>query len=147
MTTKTKIAFGCYLLAAAMAIATGLIYLFSPQFMPYHADAIGVNWEDLEPRFQMLFLALLKGGGAGALGSGIALGIMLFVPFRRGHAWSRWAIPVVGLTGYLPVLYVALTIELNTPASPPWPLIAVSITLLIAGFLLSSSLGKTTGAK
>lgn len=143
MTTKTKIAFGCYLAATAMAMVTGLVYLFSPQFMPYHAEAIGVNWEDLTPRFQMLFLAFLKGGGAGGLGSGLALGIMLFIPFKRGEAWSRWAILAVGLTGYLPVLYTALMVKLNTPASPPWPLIVVAIALLTAGFFLSSDMGTT----
>ena len=37
----------------------GGIYLFTDEFMSYHADAIQTGWGDLESNYQGLFLGLL----------------------------------------------------------------------------------------
>ncbi|MFH1076067.1 MAG: hypothetical protein V1753_04390 [Pseudomonadota bacterium] len=105
--------------------------------MPYHLEAIGVAWPNLAPQFKILFLAFLKGGGAGALASGIAIGIMTIIPFRKDELWAQWTIPLVGLTLDIPVLYSAITVAKGTTASPPMEVIAVAILLFIAGFLCS----------
>ncbi len=124
----------------------GFVYLLSPQFMSYHAEAIGVGWHGLEPSFQVLFLALLKVSGAGFVGVGVALGVLLFLPFRRRERWAHWAIPAVGLAFWVPTLYATVTVTLKTPASAPWQGNLASVMSLIVGFILSlrarSSLGE-----
>jgi hypothetical protein len=50
----------------------------------------------------------------------LALIIMLLVPFRRGERWSRWAVPAVGVVFPALTAYAAFTIDVRTPASPPW---------------------------
>ena len=44
MNLRMRLAFGCYLIALLILGAFGLLYLVSPQFMPYHAVAIGTKW-------------------------------------------------------------------------------------------------------
>lgn len=105
--------------------------------MSYHAEAIGAGWYDLEPSFPVLILALLKVSGAGFLGVGMALDALLFLPYRRRERWARWAIPAVGLAFWIPILYVTVTVTLNTAASAPWQASLVSVVSLIAGFILS----------
>lgn len=142
MSIKTKIAFCCYLIIAISALVMGLVYTFSPEIRPYHQRVIGMRWEDLDPNLKMLLLALLRGAGVGGLITGLSIGILLFIPFRRGETWSRWAITALGLVSLTPALYYTLSLKFSTGASTPWIPALFLIVFLILGFLLSNNLGK-----
>jgi hypothetical protein len=116
---------------------TGLIYLFRSQFMPYHAIAVGKTWSQIDPAFQTLLLAFIRGSGGAMIATASAIGILLFIPFRQGMLWVRWAIPAVGLVATIPALYVTLSVARNTPAKPPWKGVLLIMVLLVAGFILS----------
>jgi len=60
MKGRHKIGFAIYLLAAIMTTAWGLVYLFSSEMMPYHKQAIGKNWADLDRGVQVIILALME---------------------------------------------------------------------------------------
>ena len=49
--------------------------------MPYHADALGVSWEELPTNYQGFVLGSVQAMGAGSIGVALALLIMLLVPF------------------------------------------------------------------
>jgi uncharacterized membrane protein len=115
----------------------GLIYLFRSQFMPYHAIAVGKTWAEVTPAFQILLLALMKTIGGAWIAMAVAIGIVLFIPFRQGMHWARWAIPVVGFVALLPTVYATLSLVPITPTTPPWKGILLIMALLIAGFILS----------
>ncbi len=138
MDFRMKVGFGCYLLSLILCGVFGLLYLFSPQFMPYHAVAIGATWKDLAPPYRILILAFMKGVGAGFLGSSIAGLFVLFIPFRSGFSWANWALLIGGLVVGIPSLYAALTVRWSTPASPPWVVSLIGILLVVAGFALST---------
>ena len=105
--------------------------------MHYHAQAAGKTWTELDPGLRWLILAYLKFIGGGWLAVSLAIGIMLFIPFRRGEAWARLAIPIVGLVSYGTALYGTLLVTFNTSASPPWLISALGVLLMILGFLFS----------
>ncbi len=137
MSGKLKIAFFCYLLATFLLLLFSIIYLFRSEFMPYHAIAVGQNWSEIDSAFQILILALMKVTGGGWLASAVAIGILLFKPFREGKRWSYWAIPTIGLIASLSSLYVTIYVAQNTPASPPWMAAAFGALLFLIGFFLS----------
>jgi hypothetical protein len=137
MKARGTIAFLCFLVAGILLAAFGLVYLFTPKFMPYHAAAIGTSWEKLTPAYQALFLALLKAVGGGFLASATACFILLFIPYRAKAAWARWALLVVGLIVGIPAIYATLILRWGTPASPPWYAATLGTLLVILGFLLS----------
>jgi hypothetical protein len=120
MNNRMKIAFVCHFLAALIVIVFGNIYLFRAEFMPYHSAAIELKWTELSPSFQVLLLALMKAVGASCFAVGIYTLILLFIPFRRGEVWPRWAIPIGGLVVCAGVLYATLIVAFNTPSKPPW---------------------------
>jgi len=60
MSARMKIAFGCYAAAYLLCAAFAVIYLLRPQFMPYHAVALGVRWEELGRPFQIVILGLMR---------------------------------------------------------------------------------------
>ena len=42
--------------SGAGVLIFGFIYLLKPSFMPYHAEAVMMPWEEVSPEFQRLFL-------------------------------------------------------------------------------------------
>ena len=138
MTTKLKLAFGCNLVAITIVTLLALIYLFTPQLLPYQQAAIGTDWSDLSSGQQTQFLSLMKVSGGGYLATAASLSVLLWIPFRRREAWARWAIPAIGIPALLIVNYAGLTIIRNTPGRPPLIAGLVGVILLIAGFALSA---------
>jgi len=137
MSWNLKITFSCYLLGFLLLFALALTYLFRSEFMPYHAVAVGQSWAEVDPSFQILITALMKVTGGGWLATAFAVGILLFIPFRKGMRWAYWAIPVIGLSTSLTSLYATIYVARNTPASPPWIAAALGTILLVIGFLFS----------
>jgi hypothetical protein len=137
MRLADRLAFLCYGLVALLAVAFGLVYLTRSEFMPYHGDAVGMPWAELDPRLQTLLLALLRLAGGGFLAAGIALGILLLIPFRRGDPWVRWALPLVGLASALPTLLAVLLVQNRTPARPPIVFALLAVALIVIGAALS----------
>jgi hypothetical protein len=146
MSTRMKIAFGCHLLATLIVAAFGVTYLFRSEFMPYHSVAVGMHWTEVGPSFQVLILALMKAVGGTCLAVVVLELILLFVPFRQGIVWVRWAIPAGGLVLSAGALYAMLYVGLNTPATPPWIAPVGGALLMVVGLLISIGQPKAIGA-
>lgn len=142
MNTKLNLAFACYVVAILIIGAISIIYLFTPQLLPYQEAAIGAKWSDLNSGLQTQFLSLMKVSGGGYLVTAIALSILLWIPFRRGENWARFAIPALGIPAVLIVNYAGLTIILNTPGRPPVIAGPIAIAFFLLGFILSGDLQK-----
>jgi len=137
MSKRMKIAFCCHLFAILGLAIVGIIYIFRTEFMPYHAVAVGRNWAEVDSAFQILLLALIRAFGGASFSTALAMGIILFIPFKQGILWARWAIPIIGYATELPSLFVTLTVTLNTPATPPWKFVLLAMVLLLVGLILS----------
>ena len=94
MSKRMKVAFCCHLLVV-LYLTLGLIYLFRSEFMPYHAVAVGRSWSEVDSEIQILLLALIRALGGATFTAALSMGILLFIPFRQGIRWARWAIPVL----------------------------------------------------
>jgi len=130
MQTLSLAAFG---LAALLALAFGVRYVFTREFMPYHATVLGKPWAALEPRLQAIILGMLKVAGGGLLGYGVAL-LWLLLPLQRGEAWAAWAALTVSLIVVAPILYTVVWLRrieptAKTPLIPP----LVVLVLVVAG--------------
>jgi len=64
-------------MAAIPLLALGLINLGRSEFMPYHADAVGRPWAQVEPASQILIIALMRSFGGTALALGIAVVVIV----------------------------------------------------------------------
>jgi formate hydrogenlyase subunit 3/multisubunit Na+/H+ antiporter MnhD subunit len=137
MSSRMKAAFTCYLLGVLIAAGFGVVYLFRSEFMPYHAVAVGQSWEALQPAVRILVLALMRAVAAGCIAVAFLELVLLFVPFRQGAAWARWAIPAGGLVMCAGALYAMILVKLNTPAQPPLFGPVLGAVLLVTGFMLA----------
>lgn len=145
MNTRMKIAFGCHFLAVLILAAFGITYLFRSEFMPYHSAAVGIAWTEVGFSFQVLILALMKALGGTCIAVVVLELILLFVPFRQGVVWVRWAIPIGGLVVSAGALYAMIYVGLNTKATPPWIAPVVGALLMVTGLLLSLRQPKAIG--
>lgn len=133
-----------YSIVVLITAGAGLKFLTASQFFPYHAQAAGLEWSDLNPDLQMLILAGFKITGAGFLTVALNLSLMILFSFtKHAQSWSGVAIPLVGLVFWSVVLSTTLTIFSATGAAAPWgPSLFCVIALLVGLFISQSALKK-----
>lgn len=137
MSTRKKIAFAIYLLGVLALVGSGVAYLLCQTLMPYHKEAIGMEWTDIPVASQLLLQAMIKAAGGGFLVTGIAVLIILVIPFRNGERWSIWAIPLLVALWAVPAAYGGFQAAKGTNASIPWWMLGVVLALAVVGSLLS----------
>ena len=137
MTVREKAACLCYSIPALVLLGFGVRYLTASEYMPYHAQGMGKDWEELTPQVQGVMLGALRGAGGGFLFTGVTLLLLLAVPFSRGERWAFRAVPALIILSALLGLYTTLTLTLLTPAVAPWPLAIVMAALAVLGVLLA----------
>ncbi|RLU01787.1 MAG: hypothetical protein D9N14_01220 [Ketobacter sp.] len=134
---KIKIALFCYGFNALGLFIFGLIYTLSPEFLPFHSEAIGKSWNELAPSYQVLYLGMMRTEGAGFMSSGIAIAILLAIPFRKREVWCYWAMAIIGIVEHVPSMIGAMNTSQLTPASSPWQLNLLGVVLLVVGLVMS----------
>jgi hypothetical protein len=135
MPIRRKVAATFYLINSLVSVGLGSLYLFRGSFMPYHADALGRRWAEVDPALQTLLKALMEVAGAGWIGIGVATLILVAVPMRRGEPWGRLLIPVLFFIFYVPTLLATLAVLNGTPATPPWYGNAIACLATLGGML------------
>lgn len=133
----TWTAFACYLLGAVGAAIFGLMYMARQEFMPYHGQAIGKTWAELDDRLKTLLLALIRSIGVLSTALGISTIAILFFAFISRELWSYYTIPLVELIGWGAFLGIPLVIKKKTGAKTPYMVGFVGIVLVVIGFVLS----------
>lgn len=103
--------------------------------MPYHLKALGTSWEAMDARYQILFKALLNGGGYYGLSVGLFMLVLLGVPFQNGEVWAGYAIGLIGLVGTLPLGLIVYSVKKHTAGNPPLGVMIGVNVFLIAGFI------------
>jgi hypothetical protein len=138
MSMAYRASFACYLLTGLVLAGFGIRYFVAGQLMPYHAGALGQPLTAMAPNQQITFLTLYRAVGTGMLSTAIAFGFLLFIPFRRGEAWSRWAMTASGLCFAGLSTYFTLAFKSATGIDAPWPAAIGSAVLVIVAHILGS---------
>ena len=116
-------------------VVQGIRYLGGTELMPYHMEVIQVSWGELAADHQRLFLGLLKGFGAGALSTGVAVVLLALFPLRLRHPWAYLVTPLVSVTYIGAIAYVTKFALL--PGAVP-----VTVCKLFLGLVLFASVAS-----
>lgn len=123
-----KIATTMIFLAGGFSVLVGFMGLIASEFTPYHAQAVGKTWSQIEAGIQSIILAMMTIEGSGFMATGLAI-LFLIIPIRRGELWAYWATLIVASANWIPTLYVAIALrnhfpEAETPIIPTAAFIA-----------------------
>lgn len=141
-----KLSVALLALGAVLCLAAGLRYLLRTEFMPYHAEVVGAQWAQLDPRVQAIVLGMLKIIGGSFLSFGAVL-IWMLAPAMRGERWVGPAVLTSGLLLWVPTQYVTVYLKSVAPAaSTPVLPTALVLGVLIAGSVLNF-LGRARGSE
>ena len=133
----TWAAFACYLVSAIGASIGGLVGMSSREFLPYHAQALGKTWAELDGKLKTLLLAFMSSVGLATVAVGLSVIAMLIFAFISRELWSYYTIPVISLVLAVHTLIVMLDLKKKTGAKTPYIPAAVGIVLIVIGFVLS----------
>jgi hypothetical protein len=122
----------------------GLVCLFmayatmrAKKFLPFHEEAAGKKWEELESGMQETILALLQLSGLGFLIIGLLLTVISTVGYFHTNRLVLIVIPI------LAILYCAWLSMLNyrlykrTKANTPWQSSLIALAVIIVAFGIS----------
>ncbi|WP_130106856.1 hypothetical protein [Iodobacter fluviatilis] len=138
MSSIIYFSFVCHFVCVAVVFCFGLTYLLKRQFMPYHSEALGMNWNDLSHDLKILILALMRAIAGGALAVAIINTVLLLIPFSRGMTWSYHLIPVGSLILSGGALYAMFLVAKFTPAHPHYIVVVCSSVLTLLGWLCTT---------
>jgi hypothetical protein len=127
----------CYGLVAAFAVIFGAVYLPRGRIMPYHEQALGRRFDELDAGLQTLLVAMLRVVGGELVACGLGLALMIGLSFRNGESWTTWAMPLLALGIVLPNLYATTFVRRKTGARTPVELTVVGVVMVVAGAVLS----------
>ena len=134
---RNRLAFVCIATPAVVELGLGVVYFSASEVMPYHKEALGVGWSQLEPGVRALLLTLVNGYGSAHLAVGIALTALLLGPLRQGQVWARWTILAIGFPVLGATAYLSARLAVTTGASVPWQGAVVLLMLFVAGVALA----------
>ena len=133
-----KVAFALFAVTGISHIVFGIVYVTADQFMPYHAQALSVEWSRLDANYRTLFLALIKLAGAGGLVAGIVNLSLVVYLLKRTSSKLLWLLPLSALVFQLTTNYVVYSVYTNTPGEPPLVIVSVGTGILtIATIILA----------
>ncbi len=127
----------CYGLLAAGAAMTGgqLMKLSKYATSPYFE--LGTNWQTLAPSVQEMIGCIVGTRGLGLFIIGLLMAATLLGPFREGRPWSRWALPLLSLTGMILLTEVISGLELMPGNTAPLAPLVPAACIALAGCLFS----------
>lgn len=134
---RGRVALAAYAVPTVGLFLQGVLYLATPRFMPYHAEALGVPWEELSAAHQQFLLGVIRAMGAGSITVTCALAVLILAPWRRRERWAMWTVPAVGVLFTALTAHAAYTIDAGTPAATPWRETLALTALYAAGGVLT----------
>jgi len=137
MKTQLLISSICFFLVVLIGLIFASLYLFRKRFMPYHAEAVGKPWIELDQNIRVLIIALMRVVGGGWLVASLVIGLIFYFSFLNGESWAAWAILLAGLSVTIPTLIATLIVRTRTYGKPPVFAAILAILLLLTGFITS----------
>ena len=132
-----RLSIALFALVGLSLFLLGCVYLSLSQFMPYHAEALQLEWDSLDANLQGLILGFLKGLGSGAFVVGIAVLWMAGKSFRETPRPFFVLMPFVAISYSSLLCFATFTVYTNTPGNPP---LLLNFLLVVASVLASVGL-------
>jgi len=126
-----------YFLVGMVCLVMALKSLLSKKFLPFHEQATGKPWEDMEVRLKFVILSLLRLVGLGFLIISILLMVFPVVNYFLSETFLKYSIPGLALIYCIGVFAVNYLLHKDTKADTPWKGSIYAMIVLMAGIIIS----------
>ncbi|MCP1420997.1 hypothetical protein J3D47_005240 [Pseudomonas laurylsulfativorans] len=124
-----------YASAFLIIIIFSIAYLSRSDFMPYHSIAVARPWSEVEPRMQVLLLALIKVTGWAWLAVATAGFLLLYLLlWKNGGLEQLIVFQLYCLIAVTPPIAVAFYVRQKTQAPTPVRSGTLVVILTLLGF-------------
>ena len=137
MPLALRLSSALYFAVSLAAAGMGALYALWPRFMPYHAQAAGMTWDEIPPGLKSLHLAFQHGAGALAVAYAVLLACVNAFALRRGARWSCLALIASGALAGGPLLAIVVSLSRSTGAETPVVPLALGIAVFVTAAALS----------
>lgn len=134
---KQKIGFISYYLTVTLIILFGGLYMFKPSFMPYHAEIVHLNWNQIPDTEHILIRALMIAVGGVTISVGIILGLFIFKFQKTGLQWVNNLVMISGITASILIAIAPIYVVIKSDSVPPLYFPVIIIALLVVGNILT----------
>ena len=132
-----KLALVLFAIGGISHIIFGIVYVTASEFMPYHAQALNIDWNELGENYKTLFLTLIRLAGVGGLVAGLVNLTLISYLYHRVESRLIWLLIASGLIFQSMLNYAVYCMYVNTPGDPPLLMVSIgSLTFIIATILL-----------
>lgn len=111
--------------------------MFKPSFMPYHAEIVHLNWDQIADTEQVLIRALMIAVGGVTISVGIILGLFIFKFQKTGLQWVNNYVMISGIIASILISIAPIYVVLTSESVPPLYFPVVIIALLVVGNILT----------
>jgi hypothetical protein len=135
---KEKIGFITYYLTVILIVLFGGLYMFKPSFMPYHAEIVHLNWNQIPETEHILIRALMIAVGGVTISVGIILGLFIYKFQKTGIQWVNNFVMISGIIASILIAIAPIYVVVKSDSVPPLYFPVIIIALLITGNILTS---------
>jgi hypothetical protein len=128
------------MITSVFFIIGSIVYTACPTIMPYHHEALGVEWGALSNNLKVLLISSVKATAAGFFTTGIAC--LFLIKFTWRQRWSNYCLLILNVFWLLPLIIIGIYIANATGAHTPWPIAATLLLIALTGFFFSVSESK-----
>ena len=136
MSITTYVAIGAYCVSALGFLAFAAAFGLRDRWEPWHSEAVGTPWEELDARLRTVILAIMRAAASGGLALALATGYLIY-RLASGDPSAVWALPLVTLGFAIPGTLVALRFRRRTSAKPPLGPAFMGVLFPLVGFVAS----------
>jgi len=126
-----------YLVVGAISMVMAYKNIFAKRFLPFHEQAAGKPWDEIEKPLQRVILSLLKLTGLGFLIISLLLIVCPIVNYFSPNIFYKYAVPTLVLIYCSGLFIINFRLCRDTKAATPWKGSLYACLALLVGIIIS----------
>lgn len=136
--TFSIISVALYIIVGVICLAMAHKSIFARRYLPFHEEAAGKPWDNIDKPLQYTILAILRISGLGFFAVGLLLIVFPCVNYFRPDTFIRYSIPVIALIYCAGLFLFNYNLYKKTGANTPWIGSIVAMAVILIGIVISS---------
>jgi hypothetical protein len=126
-----------YFLIGVVSFIMAYESFFSKEFFPFHEEASGKSWENIDTSLQFVIITILRISGLGFFVVALLLTIFPIVNYFISDNFFTYAIPVISFIFCFGIFLFNFNLYKKTKANTPWKGSLIVMFIILVGIAIS----------